>query len=150
MRDLGPEECREVLEAGRVAHLAVISEGEPYVTPLSYVLRGDELLFRSAPGRRADALAADPRVCLEVSRTREDTGWESVVLWGTARRVEDPGVHADVVAALLAKYHTESALGFSAPAVFPEERHVVAVSIERLTGRASGGGFSASTRPGRL
>jgi nitroimidazol reductase NimA-like FMN-containing flavoprotein (pyridoxamine 5'-phosphate oxidase superfamily) len=150
MEDLTAEQCLKVLEEGTVAHLAVVSDGEPYVTPLSYVIIDGDLLFRTVPGRRIDALAADPHVCVEVTTTKEDGGWESIVFWGEARFVEDDRIHADVVAALLAKYHTESALGFSSPSVFPEERTLVAITPERMTGRASGEGFSAPTRPGRL
>ncbi|MCU0282008.1 MAG: pyridoxamine 5'-phosphate oxidase family protein [Acidimicrobiia bacterium] len=150
MIELTPGECRAVLEAGRVAHIAQIDGGEPYVTPMSFVVLGGDLVFRTGAGRRLAALRSDPRVCVEVSRPREDAGWESVLVWGRARLVDDPRLEAEAVAALLAKYHTESALGFSAPAVYPEERPVVAITPEKITGRASGGGLSAATRPGRL
>ena len=150
MIEMTPDECRDVLEAGRVAHIAQIDGDEPYVTPMSFVVLGGDLLFRTGTGRRLAALRSDPRVCVEVSRPREDAGWESVLVWGQARLVDDPRLEAEAVAALLAKYHTESALGFSAPAVYPEERPVVAITPEKITGRASGGGLSAATRPGRL
>jgi nitroimidazol reductase NimA-like FMN-containing flavoprotein (pyridoxamine 5'-phosphate oxidase superfamily) len=150
MTELTPEQCWEVLESGTIAHIAVVADGEPYVTPLSYVVRDGEFLFRTAPGRRTSAMQGHPRVCVEVSRLKDDGGWESVVFWGEARFIDDPNRHADVVAALLAKYHTESALGFSSPSVFPQERFVIAITPEDLSGRASGGGLSSTTRPGRL
>jgi hypothetical protein len=150
MIELTPEECRDLLEDGRVAHIAQVDRGEPYVTPMSYVMLRGDLCFRSGPGRRLDALRRDPRVCVEVSRPRADGGWESVVFRGTARLVDDTALEAEAIAALLAKYHSETALGFSAPAVFPEERPVLAITPEQVTGRASGGGLSAATRPGRL
>jgi nitroimidazol reductase NimA-like FMN-containing flavoprotein (pyridoxamine 5'-phosphate oxidase superfamily) len=150
MRELTPEHCRRILAEERIAHLAQIHEEEPYVTPLSYVVHEGDVVFRTAPGRRVDGLRRDPRVCVEVSRETEPGGWESVVFWGTARFLEDPSIEAEVVAALLAKYHTASALGFSSPAAFPEDRLVVAITPEHLSGRASGGGLSTETRPGRL
>lgn len=150
MIELSPEECRAVLEQGRVAHIAQIDRDEPYVTPMSYVVLGGEFFFRTGQGRRLEALRRDPRVCVEVSRRREDAGWESVLLRGRARIVEDLRLEAEAIAALLTKYHTESALGFSAPAVHPEERPVVAITPEQVTGRASGHGLSAATRPGLL
>ncbi|MBM3694659.1 MAG: pyridoxamine 5'-phosphate oxidase family protein [Actinobacteria bacterium] len=150
MIELTPDECGEILEQGRVAHIAQVDHGEPYVTPMSFVMLHGDLVFRTGPGRRLEALRHDPRVCVEVSRPREDTGWESVLFWGRARLVTDAHLEEEAVAALLAKYHTESALGFSEPAVYPEERPVVAVTPELVTGRASGHGISAVTRPGRL
>lgn len=151
MTELTDEECWEVLEAGRVAHVGLIDQGEPYVTPLSYVVKGRELLFRGAPGRRAGALEANPRVCVEVTVLEESGSWRSVVLWGDARLIDDPAVHADVVTALLAKYPVETAPGFSSPAAYPQERHVVAVIPRLTTGRSSDGGDDIpATRPGRL
>jgi len=38
MDELSIEHCLQVLEDGWVGHLAVISEGEPYVAPISYVV----------------------------------------------------------------------------------------------------------------
>lgn len=150
MIELTADRCRTILEEGRVAHIAQIDGDAPYVTPMSYVLLGEDLVFRTGPGRRLEALRRDPRVCIEVSQPREDTGWESVIVRGQARLITDPRREQEAIAALLAKYHSESALGFSAPAVYPEERPVVAVTPEETTGRASGGGLSTSTRPGRL
>jgi len=150
MIELSREECWAVLEEGRVAHIAQVDQGEPYVTPMSYVMLDGDFCFRTGAGRRLEALRRDPRMCIEVSRPREDTGWESVVFRGWARIVTEARREEEAIAALLAKYHTESALGFSAPAVYPEERPVVAVTPEQVTGRASGSGLSAATRPGRL
>ena len=150
MRELAPDRCWEIIHDERVGHLAQIDEGEPYVTPLSYVIHAGDFLFRTAAGRRVDALRREPRVCVEISRDKPDVGWESVVFWGNARFVDDPSTEAAVVEALLAKYHSESALGFSSPSIFPEERYLVAITPESISGRASGGGLSTETRPGRL
>jgi nitroimidazol reductase NimA-like FMN-containing flavoprotein (pyridoxamine 5'-phosphate oxidase superfamily) len=148
--DLSSEECWAVLERGRTAHLGVVSEGEAYVTPMSYVIRADEIVFRTAPGRRVDSLEENTRVCIEVTVDRDDTGWESVILWGAARFIDDETVHGEVVADLLAKYHTESLFSSAAPQVAPAERSVVAIRPDQITGRSSGGGLGTNTRPGRL
>ena len=149
MIDLDEARCLEVLEAGSTAHIGVIDDGEPYVTPMSYVMLDGVFYFRTAPGRRDSALRASPRMCIEVSESDAD-GWRSVVFWGNAEFVDDTNVRADVVAGLLHKYHSESALGFSSPGPLAEERTVVAVTPENLTGKASGGGLGGATRPGRL
>ena len=144
MRELALDDCWKIIHEERVAHVALVDGGEPYVTPLSYVIHDGDLVFRTVAGRRVEALRRSPRVCVEISRDTPGEGWESVVLWGTARFVDDPSTEAAVVAALLAKYHSESALGFSSPSVFPEERFVVAVTPEDVSGRTSG--RSTSTR----
>lgn len=150
MIDLTPEECGRVLDEGYVAHIGVVSRGRPYVTPMSYVMLDGDLYFRTGPGRRIDALRDDPSCCVEITILREDDGWESVLFWGTARFVEEPGERSNVVAALLRKYHTESPLGSPNPSLLPKEHPMVAITPEELTGRASGRGLGQQTRPGRL
>lgn len=151
MTELSPEGCWEVLRAGRVAHVAVVDGDEPYVTPLAYVVLAGAFLFRSAPGRRAAVMARGGRVCVEVTVLEDDGGWRSVVLWGTPRLDDDPARHAAVVAALLAKYPEETAAAFSSSASFPEERHVVEVVPDAMTGRSGSGQAGGSpVRPGRL
>ena len=151
MNELTPQECLALLDAGRVAHLGLVDDGEPYVTPLSYVIIDGDLYFRTGPGRRVDALQASPRVCIEVSHDDGDDGWASIIFWGDARFIEDPPQRADVVSALLGKYHSDSLLGIPTPGALPaEERFVIAVTPEGMSGRSSGSGWSARTRPGRL
>lgn len=150
MIHLTPAECTRILTDGRIAHIACESNNEPYVTPMSFVRIGEEFYFRTGEGRRVDALRAKPRVCIEVTILRESDDWESVIFWGNARFVDDPRERSDVVAALLHKYHAESALSTSTPAPLSGLLPIVAVTPEDITGRASGGGFTAKTRPGRL
>lgn len=148
--DLSAEECARVLSEGRIAHIGCNSQGEPYVTPMSYVVVDGDLYFRTGPGRRTEALRSDPRSCVEITILREGDAWESVMFWGDARFIEDPDQQARVVGELLRKYHSESALGSSSPSILPAEHPIVVITPESLTGRASGGGLGSKTRPGRL
>jgi uncharacterized protein len=149
MIDLDAEQCMRVLEKASTAYVACLSEGEPYVTPMSYAIDDGELCFRTSIGRRTEALAEDPQVCVAVDETTDDGGWDSVLVWGKARRVSDEQREARIIAALLHKYG-ESGLQVSATQRLPIERPVYAVSIDRMSGRSSGGGLSPTTHPGRL
>ena len=150
MDELSIEQSERILAEQRVAHLGLVDDGEPYVTPLSYVVLDGDVYYRTGPGRRHDALASDPRVCVEVTRN-DDAGWVSVIFWGEARVVDDPARHAQVVEALLDKYHDEPLIGIARPGELRSEDHIVmAITPERMTGRSSGGGWSSATRPGRL
>ena len=150
MIDLEAHECDRILEEGYVAHIGVLVDGLPYVTPMSYVMIDGAIHFRTGPGVRVEALRAEPRCCVEITILREDDAWESVLFWGEARFIDDPNQRADVVAALLRKYHTESPLGSSSPAFLPKEHPIVAIEPQRVTGRASGRALGKQTRPGRL
>ena len=152
MEELSRAEALELLESERVAHVATAAGGEPYVTPISFVIIGDELLFRTAPGRRLDAITANPRVCIEASRTDEVGNWKSVLAFGDAYVADDPHREVDVVAALLEKYAdaAESLLASSPTRPFDPQPVLVAVPLTEVTGRTSGSGLNPRTRPGRL
>jgi len=151
MIELDEQRSQAILDETDTAHVACIAEGEPYVTAMSFVMVSGLCYFRTARGRRVTALQEDPRVCVEVSRPTVGDGWESVLFFGEARFIpeEDTQTRAPVVAAFLRKYR-EPAFAAAITTVLPTEHPMFAVVPERLSGRASGGGFAANTQPGRL
>src|SRR5690606_27135400 len=105
MNELTPTRCLALLSASEIGHLAVVSDGDPYVAPISFVLLGEAVFIRTGLGKRIDASRATPRVCFEVSQMDKKTGdWESVVAWGTAEFVDDDRTTQEVIAAFLKKY----------------------------------------------
>ncbi|HEU4916500.1 MAG TPA: pyridoxamine 5'-phosphate oxidase family protein [Acidimicrobiia bacterium] len=153
MEPISEEEALQLLAGAMVAHIGVIRDGKPYVTPMSFVLDGRRLLFRTKPGMRLEAIEANPSVSIEVSDFDEVTGdWVSVVVTGTAAERTDEPTTTRTVELLFQKY--ESVLGsplghggLQPMATFP---HVIEVTIEEITGMSSGRGFAFRTRPGRL
>lgn len=96
---LDVEALHRVLDAGLVAHLAVVDEsGQPYVLPVAYARRGEEVLFHGSTGSRLmRALAAGQRTCLTVtlldglvvarSAFESSMNYRSVMILGSARRL---------------------------------------------------------------
>ncbi len=153
MEPITQAQCHRLLAEEPVAHLAVVTGGEPYVTPTSFVQLNDAIYLRTGPGRRLAALLEGGRCCIEVSRYSNDQGdWESVLVWGTAEMVEDQGEEANAIGLLLVKYRNVfgSALAFSRPTPLAPSEVVVKVPIDEMSGRSSGAGFAPRTRPGRL
>jgi len=154
MHELNHEESHALLATGEVAHIGVVVDGEPYVSPVSYVVVGSDLYFRTGEGRRLGALRAAGRVCVEVCRT--DAGaahWESVIAWGTPEVVTDEQLATDVATHLLEKYRPliPSPLAFSwAPPGGSRGAATVRIALDTVTGRASSAGFGPEMRPGRL
>jgi nitroimidazol reductase NimA-like FMN-containing flavoprotein (pyridoxamine 5'-phosphate oxidase superfamily) len=153
MESITPAEARQFLEEAKVAHIGVVFDNGPYVTPMSFVVNGNRILFRTKPGRRYEAMRANPKVSIEVSRFDDESGdWTSVIVEGTARECPE-GDCQETVAMLMKKY--ESVLGsplghgggLQPMSSFP---HVVEVEIEEISGMTSGRGFTVPTRPGRL
>lgn len=154
METLTREEALEILAREHVAHLGVISNGAPYVTPMSFVVDGDRVLFRTMAGRKLDAIKASPSVCIEVSRYDEETGdWVSVIVEGTARLVDDDETRRDTVALIFEKYERVMGSPLSAGGgLLPLGGYpnVIEVPIEDVVGMSSGRGMSARTKPGRM
>jgi len=150
MEELGRDKALEILERGRIAHVGVVDDAGPYVSPISYALVRDRLVFVTLRGRRFRAIRADPRVSVEVAEA-DDTHWRSVVVNAVAEIVTGTPLHTDGLHALLTKYRDEGAslLGTSrSPG--PDLTEVVAVPLDTVSGRASGGGTNPNIRPGRL
>lgn len=143
-----------LLEQEPVAHLGLSIAGVPYVTPMSYVLDGDRILFRTMAGKKLDALRANPAVCVEVSRFDGETGdWVSVIVRGTASFVDDADTRQQVIAALFEKYEKVMGSPLSAGGgLMPlgGQPYVIEVPIDEITGLTSSGGFQVRTKPGRL
>jgi nitroimidazol reductase NimA-like FMN-containing flavoprotein (pyridoxamine 5'-phosphate oxidase superfamily) len=79
-----------VLEDGRLGRLGCIAGGEPYIVPVNYVIENGAIYLHSLPGRKIDALRADPRACFQVDDIRDDYHWRSVLAFGKFEEVSDP------------------------------------------------------------
>jgi len=153
METISKSEARAFVELAPVAHIGVVSDGEPYVTPMSFVVEDNRILFRTKPGRRFEALKTNPTVSIEVSSYDSSNGdWKSAIVKGTAREATDEATIRLTVQKLFEKYRDAlgSPLGRGGIQPMSTFPHVVVVDIEEISGMASGGGFEMRTRPGRL
>lgn len=91
VRALSVEECWERLRGhptrvGRVG----LGGSSPDVLPVNYAVDGASVVFRTAAGKKLDAIDARERIAFEVDHV--DRGWRqgwSVVLRGFAERIVD-------------------------------------------------------------
>ncbi|HET8739475.1 MAG TPA: pyridoxamine 5'-phosphate oxidase family protein [Acidimicrobiia bacterium] len=153
MDQLTRDEALQLLNTTPVAHLGLISDGAPYVTPMSFVVDGEEILFRTMAGKKLNALRDNPNVCVEVSQFDEETGeWASVIVTGTATEVADRNKGERAVQLLFDKYANVLGDPLSRGGLqpMPGLPYLVSLKIEQITGVSSGRGFSPRTRPGRL
>jgi len=65
---LSNEEARGLLTACSAGRLGCVYDGGPYVVPVNYVCHGDGVFIHSLPGRKIDALRANPKACLQVDQ----------------------------------------------------------------------------------
>ena len=154
MEQLTREEALELLENQPVAHLGVIVDGRPYVTPMSFVLDGERVLFRTMAGAKLEGIKSNPEVCIEVASYEAETGhWASAIVTGKASEVTDDELMSKTTSLLFRKYGDvlgsplSHGGGMRPLQGFP---HVIQVEIEEISGMSSGSAWSTRTRPGRL
>ena len=142
---LSREACAAVLGRGTSGVLAVNGDGGfPYAVPLSYVYESGRLWLHCAKeGHKMDAIRRDPKVsfCVvdrdQVVPLEYTTYFRSVILFGTARVLEDPAEIRAALEKLALRYapedseaHREAILEKELPAVV-----MVEVTVEHLSGK---------------
>jgi nitroimidazol reductase NimA-like FMN-containing flavoprotein (pyridoxamine 5'-phosphate oxidase superfamily) len=110
------EETIDFLAQETIGHLATFDPtGYPYITPLNYLYYQGKIYFHCAhEGRKLDNLAANNRVCFEVSRIDRkvfeslpckcSTRYTSALVFGSAGIVADTGLKMEVLNALTETY----------------------------------------------
>jgi len=156
----------QILDSAKFAHLAVVSDGDPYVGPLSFVRYEDALYFRTVPGERVDALELHPRAAASIVEFDDETGaWESVLVRGDVSFLGSDWSDDVVIVLFLEKYRDyTSELGsgprlgaqdaamdwVGTPEVGRDAAIVFSLAMREVTGRTSGRWMTPGTRPGRL
>lgn len=136
---LSKDESYSLLRGGRLARLGCVAEGYPYIVPVNYVFDGDSFLIHSLPGRKVEAMRANPRVCLQVDEIEDQLSWRSVLAYGTYVEVTDAAERERVLACLLSLFpqltpvESVIACDAGAPALV-----VFRVLVERVTGVGEG------------
>lgn len=151
-RQLAGEEARAILEAGEYGILATVGEdGQPYGTPLSYVVADNSIWFHCArEGRKLRDIAREPRVCFTVvGRTKPvysgsfTTLYESAMVFGTASRVTDDEAKWRILELLCRKYLPDDMDKFKADvSVSLRVTDIWRISIDVITGKAKRAGRS--------
>ena len=85
--ELDEAECSALLRSNHTGRVAFVSGDRPLVLPVNYVIHGDLIVFRTAPGRK---LAEVPmrHVAFEVDGATAEGSW-SVLAQGFAREMTD-------------------------------------------------------------
>lgn len=89
-----------VLDAAIVGHVALVQHGQPFVLPVAYARRADEVVFHGSTGSRLFRALADAEpVCFSVtildglvvarSLFESSMNYRSVMVLGTCRRLQE-------------------------------------------------------------
>ncbi len=155
-RDAG-DRAAEFLAAGQVAHVGFIVEGQPFVIPFTYHFESetpDRLYLHGSQGSRAVRhLASGAPVCITVtaldglvySRTAlyHSMNYRSVVVFGTARKLEGTAEKRRVFERMTARYFPGRTAGRDydvAPDTDLDATAMLEVAIEEMSSKMRAGG----------
>ena len=134
-----PAQIRDILNKGKVLHLALCVNNEPYVVPMNYgyTMEGEKLvvsLHSAVRGGKLDMIAVNPNVFFEIDCDRVSfdgekpcqygMAYSSVMGKGIAKLVEDVEEKKKAMSILM---HTQTGKEFSF-----EDRLVSIVSVIRI------------------
>lgn len=102
------EDAYRILDAGWLAHVAFVQDGQPFAIPMLYARDGDALLLHgSIASRLMRTLGAGAECCVSVthvdglvlarSHFHHSVNYRSVVAFGRARAIEDPARKAEAL-----------------------------------------------------
>lgn len=115
---------RQLLGTVRVGRVALPDDPSPTVLPVDFVVHGDHVLFRTVEGAKLDVAHAHGPASFQADGVDPtfDTGW-SVLVRGHLVELDSP---SDDEQAAIDRLH---------PLVGGDRAHVVALTIESLSGR---------------
>jgi uncharacterized protein len=136
----------EIIRRSTVIRIALMDNHIPYIVPMCFGYDGNTFYLHSArEGRKIDLLKRNPRICFEletdceVKRSEKPCSftmkYRSVMGYGTAAFVEEPGAKARALGIIMRQYGESE---FS----FPEESlakiELIAIHDIEMTSKKSG------------
>jgi PPOX class probable F420-dependent enzyme len=137
MATMNDDEWRSFVTAGtRLAHVALTrSDGRPHVTPVCFVLDGDDIAFALSPGSiKGKSLARDERIAVCVSAERQSYGF--VTIEGRARISAEPDQVKHVAAGIADRYYPGQPAAEVAESFVQEGFTAVRISITNVIARS--------------
>lgn len=144
-------EIDKIIEEGKICHLAMCCDDQPYVIPMLYGFDGESIYFHCADvGTKLDILRQNNKVCIEIQSSNVNDiihnsgkpcdwgiAFESVVIFGNAKFVEDRAEKVKAFDLLVNKMRPEK---------YTEKNHdyvekkivgsvLIKVDIEKKTGK---------------
>ncbi|WP_069161228.1 PPOX class F420-dependent oxidoreductase [Nocardia altamirensis] len=130
-------EWRTFVGAGtKLAHVGLTRpDGRPHVTPICFILDGDELAFALSPGSvKGQSLARDQRIALCVSDERQPYGF--VTIEGEAQLSAEPDELRHIAMGIADRYYPAQPRQAIAESFVQEGFTAVRISITKVIARS--------------
>jgi nitroimidazol reductase NimA-like FMN-containing flavoprotein (pyridoxamine 5'-phosphate oxidase superfamily) len=145
-RQRSEQEAYDYLDRAQWGVLSLCADALPYGVPLSHAVAGKTIYAHCAmEGQKLDFIRANPLGCftavahMESLRDKGAVLYESVMAFGPVRIVEDAAEKLIAFDTINAKYTESLELGRSFVEKWGKDTAVIALEIERITGKSTGG-----------
>ena len=101
---LQQEQIEELLRTQFIGRIGCCTDGEPYITPISYAYDGTHIYCHTDEGKKTTILRKNPKVCFEVDEMKDMANWKSVVVQGTFEELKDRKERNAAMQTLLNRY----------------------------------------------
>ena len=146
------ETVHAILDAGAIAHVGYVIDGQPYVTPTAYWRKGERIYWHgSSANRMLRTIDAGSPVCVEVSHIdgfvlarsafHHSVNYRSVIVLGRAREVTDDAAKRRFLDALVDRVAPGRAAQVRGPSAKElAATRVLAMPIEEASAKIRTGG----------
>ncbi|WP_228540054.1 PPOX class F420-dependent oxidoreductase [Nocardia sp. XZ_19_385] len=137
MTTMTDTEWRAFVTAGtKLAHVGLTRpDGRPHLTPVCFILDGDEFAFALSPGSvKGQSLARDRRLALCVSDERQPYGF--VTIEGEARISAEPDEIEHIARGIADRYYPDQPAQAIAESFVQEGFTAVRISITKIIARS--------------
>ena len=98
IKNLDEKAARKLLKEQKFGHLGcVLESGEPYVVPINYLYKDDEIYIHCLPGQKLDALRTNGKVCLQVEKIGKSCRWQSAIAFGEFQEVKRMNIKIEIL-----------------------------------------------------
>jgi nitroimidazol reductase NimA-like FMN-containing flavoprotein (pyridoxamine 5'-phosphate oxidase superfamily) len=94
IREMNPQECRELLMRLGSGRLGVARNNQPYVIPIYFAYEPERLYGFSTVGQKIEWMRANPLACVEADEIVSHDNWSSVVVLGRYEELPDKPEYA--------------------------------------------------------
>jgi len=82
--EMGKKEIHEFLQQIGYGHLGFIHEGKPYVMPMQFYLKDEDIYLFTTLGMKTHDIEANHEICLQAEDINNPSHWRSVIISGQA------------------------------------------------------------------
>lgn len=143
-----PKVIEEILSCAEVCRIAMMDNDRPYIVPLNYGYRNNNIYFHSSLlGKKTELLKTNNKVCFEIELCSQivkkdipcewSTKYRSVIGYGTIDFIEDPDKKREGLDIIMEHY------GKTGKKIYQDTRIekvlILRLGIEEISGKQSGG-----------